>query len=417
MGSQKKPSGKLYYGWVIAFTLAITETISWGIIYYAFTVFLTPMEADLGWTRSELVGGFSLAMLIMGGMAFPVGTWVDRRGGRLLMTIGSILATLLVIAWSQVTDIGHFYLIWIGLGVCAALVLYDPAFVIVASWFTRRRSTALAVITFAAGLASTIFVPLSDFLLQNLGWRDAILVLGIFLGVTTIPLHALLLRRLPQDLGLQPDGIPIQPDQPTPKRSGSSLSDAVYSRYFWMLTLAFSLSYLSASAIRVHIIPFLIDAGIDASSAAIASGSIGLMQVAGRIVFAPLDTRFTARIMVSGVFVLQSIAMLLLLGEPSGLVLVSFIVFFGASFGANTLARVSIIAEHYGILHYGRISSIMTLFLTLAGTAAPVGASLLYDHLGNYDLVVWLALGLALVATVVMFVARPAQPVQTAPAA
>lgn len=407
-------SSRLYYGWIIAFTLAITETISWGIIYYAFTVFLTPMEVDLGWTRSELTGGFSLAMLIMGGMAYPVGAWVDRRGGRLLMTIGSILATLLVIAWSQVTDIGHFYLIWIGLGVCAALVLYDPAFVIVASWFTRRRSTALAVITFAAGLASTIFVPLSDFLLQNLGWRDAILVLGIFLGLTTIPLHALLLRRHPEDLGLEPDGIPLQANQTAPKRSGSSLADAVYSRYFWMLILAFSLSYLSAAAIRVHIIPFLIDAGIDASSAAVASGAIGLMQVAGRVVFAPLDTRFSARIMVSGVFVLQSIAMLLLLAQPSWWIIGGFIVVFGASFGANTLARVSIIAEHYGILHYGRISSVMSLFLTLAGTAAPVGASLLYDHLGNYDLVVWLALGLALVATLVMFVARPAQPFQAA---
>lgn len=400
-------SSRLYYGWIIAFTLAVTETISWGIIYYSFTVFLTPMEADLGWTRSELVGGFSLAMLIMGGMAYPVGAWVDQRGGRLLMTIGSILATLLVIAWSQVADIAHFYLIWIGLGVCAALVLYDPAFVIVASWFTRRRSTALAVITFAAGLASTIFVPLSDFLLQNLGWRDAILVLGIFLGLTTIPLHALLLRRHPEDLGLEPDGIPLQPNQIAPKRSGSSLADAVYSRYFWMLVLAFSLSYLSAAAIRVHIIPFLIDAGIDASSAAVASGAIGLMQVAGRIVFAPLDTRLSARIMVSGVFVLQSIAMLLLLAQPSWWIIGGFIVIFGASFGANTLARISIIAEHYGILHYGRISSVMTLFLTLAGTAAPVGASLLYDHLGNYDLVVWIALGLALAATVVMFIARP----------
>ena len=188
---------KLYYGWWITFTLAITETISWGIIYYAFTVFIAPMGDDLGWSRAELTGGFSLALLVMGGMAFPVGAWIDRHGARLLMTLGSIAACLLVIAWSQVTDKTTFYLIWAGLGVCAAAVLYEPAFAVVAAWFVKKRGRALATVTFAAGLASTIFIPLSDALLHAVGWRDAILGLGIFLGVTTIPLHALLLAASP----------------------------------------------------------------------------------------------------------------------------------------------------------------------------------------------------------------------------
>src|SRR5688572_13616062 len=149
---------KSYYGWYIAITLALTETISWGILYYAFSVFLTPMETALGWTRAELTGGFSLALLVMGAMAFPVGAWIDRHGARLMMTAGSIGAALLVIAWSQVSSLAAFYLIFAGLGVCAATVLYEPAFAVVAQWFQRRRGTALAVVTFAAGLASTIFL-------------------------------------------------------------------------------------------------------------------------------------------------------------------------------------------------------------------------------------------------------------------
>ncbi len=93
--------GNLYYGWYITATLAITETISWGIIYYAFSVFITPMETELGWSRAQLTGGFSLALLVMGGMAFPVGYWIDRHGPRLLMTGGSIAAGLLVVAWHR----------------------------------------------------------------------------------------------------------------------------------------------------------------------------------------------------------------------------------------------------------------------------------------------------------------------------
>lgn len=395
-----------YYGWYIALTLAFTETISWGIIYYAFSVFITPMEGELGWSRGELTGGFSLMLLVTGVMAFPVGVWIDKYGSRLLMTVGSIGASLLIYAWSQVTDLTSLYLIWAGLGVCGAAILYEPAFAVIATWFVKRRGTALTIITFAAGFASTIFLPLSDALLNAVGWRDAILILSILLAVTTIPLHALVLRRRPDDLGYLPDGASKQQAKSTPIQ-GHSLRQALHSRFFWVLTLAFCLSALAGSAIRVHFIPFLTDAGINASTAAFASGSIGIMQVLGRLVFAPLDHRVSGRLMVSGVLGLQALAIGVLLIGPSMLLIGLFIVFFGASNGARTLARPSILAELFGSSHYGRISSIMAIFLTVAGTAAPVGAGLLYDHFGSYTPMLWIILVLAVVSTVVMLLSKP----------
>jgi MFS family permease len=399
-------SGTLYYGWIIAVALAITETISWGIIYYAFTVFITPMEADLGWSRAELTGGYSLALLIAGGMAFPVGVWIDRHGPRALMTAGSIGAAALVAAWSQVSDLAGFYLIWAGLGVCAAAVLYEPAFAVMATWFIRRRSAALAIITFAAGLASTIFVPLSDWLLGRYGWRDSILILAVFLALTTIPLHALILRRRPSDLGLLPDGDTDAAAFARPVRN-ASLGDALRSAFFWRLTVAFSLAVLASSAIRVHFIPFLIDGGIDPSTAALASGAIGLMQVAGRVIFAPLDSRFSGRVMVAGVFALQAAAMTMLLAGSSPAAIGIFVIVFGAAYGAQTLARVSILADQFGAAHYGRISSIMAIFLTLAGTSAPVGAGLIHDRFGTYQPMLWIIVALAITATVLIAFSPP----------
>lgn len=404
-----KPTSKLYYGWYIAAALAITETVSWGIVYYAFTVFITPMETELGWSRAQLTGGFSLALLIAGAMAFPVGTWIDRHGARWLMTVGSILASLLILAWSQVSDLTTFYLVWAGLGVCAAVVLYEPAFAVMAIWFVRRRSTALAIITFAAGLASTIFVPLSDALLRNFGWRHSVVILGILLAVTTIPLHALVLRRRPADLGLFPDGEQNAFESHRLAKN-FSLSEALHSRYFWLLTLAFSLAYLASNAIRVHFIPFLVDTGINASTAALASGAIGLMQVAGRVIFAPLDSRFSGRVMVAGVFALQGAAIVVLLTSSSLWAVGVFVIIFGAAYGAQTLARASIIAELFGSSHYGRISSVMAVFLTLAGTAAPVGAGLIYDHFGNYQPVLWIIIALALTAACITVFTKPDTP-------
>jgi len=115
----------LYYGWLLVGTLGITETISWGVLYYAFSVFLAPMEADLGWSRAATTGAFSLALVISGVAAIPVGGWLDRRGPRLLMTVGACVGPLLVLAWSRANDLATFYLLW------AAIVLVMAASVVV----------------------------------------------------------------------------------------------------------------------------------------------------------------------------------------------------------------------------------------------------------------------------------------------
>jgi predicted MFS family arabinose efflux permease len=267
-----------------------------------------------------------------------------------------------------------------------------------AIWFVRRRSTALAIITFAAGLASTIFIPVSDMLLGNFGWRQSVLILGIFLAITTIPLHAFVLRRRPHDLGLLPDGVSNAVDMPATTFS-LSLSDAVHNRFFWLLTCAFSLAAVASTAISVHFIPLLISSGISASNAAVASGTIGVMKVAGRFFFAPMDNRFSGRTMVVLVFALQAVAMFVLLGGHSLLVIGIYVIIFGMSDGAKTLARASIVVELFGSSHYGRISSIMAFFLMLAGTVAPVGAGLIYDYFGSYEPMLWIVVALAIAAT------------------
>ncbi|TME26776.1 MAG: MFS transporter, partial [Chloroflexi bacterium] len=132
-------------------TLGVTETISWGVLYYAFTVYLAPMEAELGWSRGDMTGAFSLAVLLAGLAAIPVGRWLDRHGPRLLMTVGSVAATLLVLAWSKVANLPQLYLIWAAIGLVMSATLYDPAFATASRWFERQRVRALTVITLMAG--------------------------------------------------------------------------------------------------------------------------------------------------------------------------------------------------------------------------------------------------------------------------
>jgi MFS family permease len=403
---------KLYYGWVLVFTLALTETTSWGILYYAFTVFLTPMQAELGWSRADLTGAFSMALLLSGLAGIPVGRWLDRHGPRLLMTLGSCAASLLVLAWAEVERLTTFYLIWGGLGVTLAAVLYEPAFFVVAAWFVRQRGRALTVLTFLAGLASVIYLPVAGWLVQRQGWRGALCSLAVVLAVGTIPFHAVVLRRRPEDLGLNPDGdLGSQPQQPvqTVVALGASTRTALRDAAFWWLSVAFFLSQLATAAVAVHLVPYLIDHGYEPGFAAVTASLIGVMALPGRLIFTPLGDRLSRVHVTACLFLVQTIALLVLLLSHSIAGVYIFVVLFGMGFGAMTPARAALVADLYGPAHYGQINGVLALFVTGSRAVAPIGAGAMYDETGSYDSMLWCLLITSALATATILLVRQPQ--------
>jgi MFS family permease len=399
----------MYYGWVLVLTLAVTETTSWGILYYAFTVFLTPMQEELGWSRAAITGAFSLALLLSGAAGVPIGRWLDRHGPRLLMTIGSCAATLLVCAWAAVNSLTTFYLIWVGIGVALAAVLYEPAFFVVTTWFVRQRGRALTVLTFIAGFASVIYIPLAGWLVQRQGWRGALLTLAAVLAVGTIPLHALVLRRRPEDLGLTPDGAAVPPPHNTAAIAadpGVPIAAALRDAAFWWLSVAFFLSQLATAAVAVHLVPYLIDLGYEAAFAAMATGLIGAMAIPGRLIFTPLGDRLPRQQVTACLFLLQTVALLVLLQVQNVAGVYGFVVLFGIGFGAMTPARAALVADLYGSAHYGTINGVLALFVTGSRALAPVSAGLVYDVAGSYEPMFWGLLVASAVATVAVLLVR-----------
>jgi len=401
-----------YYGWRIAGALAITETVSWGIVYYSFSVFLVPMETELGATRAQLSFAFSLALLLSGAAAIPVGWWLDRHGSRALMTAGSLAAAGLVWAWSRAESLAGLYLIFAGLGLTMAAVLYDPAFAVLTAWFSRRRRRALTLLTLVAGLASTIFVPLSTWLLGQLGWRSALAVLAATLLLVTVPLHALVLRRRPQDLGLALDGDLIhQPSAGSPQPSTSSrpARAVLRSAPFWLLTTAFMLSSGVSVAAGVHFIPYLLGQSHTAAFAAGLAGLIGLMQLPGRLLYDPLGQRVPRRWLTAGSLLLQGGALLLLFGTPGASRLVAFVIFFGMANGVLTLARATGVADLFGSAHYGSLSGVMAFWITLARAAGPSAVALLYAAAGRrYEWALLLMVGVMAFAALAYLAAEHA---------
>jgi len=148
---------------------------------------------DLGWSRATLVGAFTIAVIVSGFAAFPVCRWLDRGSARLLMTTGSILATLGVLAWSQSRTVPAFYGSWLLIGIAMGLVLYEPAQVVLIKEVSQRATCAITTLTLVAGFASTIFQPTIAALQDARGWRSALTICVIALGVVPITIHALVL--------------------------------------------------------------------------------------------------------------------------------------------------------------------------------------------------------------------------------
>jgi len=383
----------LYYGWVLVLTLSLTELTSWGILYYAFSVVAPAMQADLHWSKVAVTGAFSLALLVGGIAALPVGRWVDRHGPRWVMTAGSCAAVLLVVAWSQVRTLPALYAVWVGIGLVQATVLYEPAFALIAVWFRRQRGRALLVLTFFGGLASLVFIPLTARLVHGYGWRTALCILAGVLAGGTIAPHALLLRRRPDDLGLHPDGdVPLPAAPLAPPEASVALGPALRGATFWWLTLAFSLTTLGSVAFTVHLIPYLVEQGYDTAFAALVTGSFGAMSVAGRVLAMPLSTRVARHISTALLFVVQAAGFVALLLAPGRGGVWLAVALCGAGSGALTPARAGLLADYYGPTAYGRISGTLAFVTTWARAAAPVGASTVYMMAGYRPL--WWALAL-----------------------
>lgn len=395
----KRDNQPIYYGWYIVAALAITTTMSYGTLYYSYQVLLKPMESDTGWTLSQLSGAFSLALLTSGFVTLAIGNWLDRYGGRLLMTLGSTLATLLLITWAFVQSLTMLYVVWLLLGFAMAMVFYDPAFVVVVNWFKEKRGLALAIVTFVGGLASTIYFPLVDYLLQTMSWRNAVFCLGIGFGVVTIPLHALILRHRPQNLGLRIDGHQRTSSEDINDDSleGISARDALHSRVFWLLVFGFGLASFTAVGMRFHFVYYLDFIGYDSTLAAWLAGTIGTMQVLGRVMFAPVERHFSSRILAAGIMFLLALSLGILLISQSLLFIGLFVIVYGAAVGAVTLVRPMLLSDMYGVAEYGRINSVIAFTNIFVITAAPIGASLLFEGFGSYQpvILIFLLVGLA----------------------
>jgi predicted MFS family arabinose efflux permease len=387
--------------WLLVYTIAIAQLVSWGSMYYGFSVLVVPMERELGWSKTTLNGALSAGLLTAALFAMPVGVWLDRYGGRVIMTAGSIFGGLLLLAWSAVDSVIAFYVIWIGIGLAMSTTLYEPAFAVVTANLGARYRTAITAVTLIAGFASTVFVPLTQWMVSNFGWREALQVLALCNLILCAGIHFVFLA------GTRA-GAP-----PKAASSGSSpLRHALRTSTFWGLLVCFTAYSATFSWVSFHYFPLLTERGLDIGAIVLGYAMIGPMQVVGRIVLFAVDRWVNVRHVGSFVVAAMPVALLLMLVMPPGLpLLIAFAVLFGSANGIFTIVRGTAVPELLSRDGYGAINGALAFPATVARALAPLAAAAIWTAAGGYDAVLWVGLMTAGIAALGFWFAATRPPV------
>lgn len=414
-----QPTHRLFYGWWLVGASFLVLLVTVGIGLYAPPVFLVPLQNHFGWSRAAIAGGGAVAALTVGIMGPLVGVWIDRYGPRRVMTIGALVMGCGFVLMSMIQSLWQLYALNVLVAIGIACVAWIPNQTLISNWFTRKRGRAMGITLAGIGFGGLIMPPLARFVKAELGWRVAFAVLGSLVLVVVAGVTLAVVRSQPADLGLLPDGEPPDPKtqagDPTDRAGeaaevpGLSLSEAVKTGAFWLLSLGHVFWTFGSMSLIGHLPAFLTDQGF-AEKVAVGFPSLAIgISVAGRLTFGVLADRFTKKAIMSLAMILQSLAAFFLFRVDSFGALPVFAILFGMGLGGGAVLIPLLIGECFGLRAFGKVLGLVMISATLGAALGPVLTGRIFDVTGGYTLAFALHIVSFTMAAVVFYcVRRPA---------
>ena len=368
--------------------LSVGQVVSWGILYYALIVAAPVIADDTGWTLSSITLAFSAGLLVSAGSGILVGRRLDRRGPRLVMSVGAVIGTAGLVIVAAAPNLVVFTAGWVVCGFGQSAVLYQAAFTVITRRHGNRRRRAMTIVTLAGGFASTIFAPIVAGMLTVLDWRGAFLILAAALLVVTLPLHWFFLER--------------SWEPPTPPRAEENVhgvAGVIRTGRFWLLELSMLSLSVALLSVTLAIIPLYMEKGLTYELAAWALGLLGAGQVIGRLVYVVMPHTTAPWIPLaatSGSAVVLLCLMALVPGPPWLLLAIG--VAAGAARGAQTLVQGSAVADRWGTRNYGSINGVFAAPITAVAALGPSLGPIVANGVGGYETMALVMAGVALVS-------------------
>jgi MFS family permease len=408
-----------FYGWVIVAVVFVTMGIGVNA-RTAFSLLFPPILGEFHWDRGVTAGAFSFGFVVSAILSPTLGRMMDRVGPRSVMELGvGLMATGLLLA-PLTSEPWHLYLtLGVLVGGGSVCLGYSGQSLFLPNWFVRRRGLAVGLAFAGVGVGSITLLPWVQLVIERAGWRAACVAMGAFLLVVLAPINVLL-RKRPEDMGLQPDG-DATPDSAAVAQAANvvdavwaavdwTLWRAIRTARFWWIAFAYFAALYVWYAVQVHQTKYLVEIGFSPTVAAWALGLVSLIGIPGQVLLGHISDRIGREwIWTVGNlgFAICVAALILLEHHPSPMLLYVMVAAQGGLGYGLTSIFGAMVAEIFQGKHYGVIFGTLMLAAIFGGALGPWATGALYDTQGTYALAFWICIGLSALAVVAIWRAAP----------
>jgi MFS family permease len=401
MTKRRKENQKLFWGWYIVAGAFALMALNYGA-RYSFGIFVQPLTADSGWSRSAVSLAASINLLVYAVGGISAGRLLDRIAPCWVATLGAVVSAAGFFLCTQVETPLQFYFAYgvlYGFGSSwTGTVTVNSS---VGKWFVRKRGLAIGISSMGVSFGTIVLTPSTAFVLGHFSWKAGFLFLGLVLLVPGILIAQLLMHRtVPEAYGLVPDGgraaeerrrdVPPATTQPAPAAAPRVWKDS----RFWVLALCHGTAVMAALMVFVHQVPYAVDQGIDRMAAAASLGAMGFAGLLGQFFFGWASDRMGDPKYAAALgYAFMAVGTAVLMETRTLETLLAYSLVFGFGYGCLGPLLPIIAADRFGRQSIGSIFGLLTFFVVgVGGSLGPLVGGLLYDATGSYRYAWWLVL-------------------------
>lgn len=402
-----------FYGYLVAAACFLAMTLSTGMGFYSYSIFMAPLQQEFGWSSAQVSAAISFN--VASGFAAPfIGVLVDRWGARRMMLTFTPIVAIAYLLRGGITDLWQLY----ALQVLGALGQSGETGIvlglILSRWFVRRRGRMVGFAMMGANFGGMIFSPLTGILIQQFGWRMTYVLFGVATLAILMPVFYLVIRNAPHEMGLTPDGLPegtAEGPSSGPQQAAEGVEwtggQAIRTVAFWAVVAGLAAGQVGLSGVLLMQVSHLVNIGIDIGSASVALGFSAFFGMLGKAIFGYLTERIPARYAVMLALLFQAGGIAVLTNVREVWHLIFFVPIFGLGFGSMGALQPLIVGQTFGLRSFGAVFGAMALFTSGASAIAPPLAGAVRDATGSYTGAFTLFAGLMLLGILMLFLARP----------
>jgi MFS family permease len=388
----RRINNRLFYGWVVVAVAALGLFASGPGQSHIFSVFIAPISADLGISRTSVASAYALATLVAAFGLPYVGRLIDRFGVRRVLLVVAMLFGAAAIAFGRITDV-----LWLTFGFAALRFLGQGSLMLncanlVAQWFNRKRGFALSLMALGFSASMAVHPPLAQWLSEQVGWRAAWLWLGVLTWLLLIPAILLLVQNKPEDMGLQPDGDP-EPGGGSGETAaammrsaevGLTVKEAIRTSAFWITALSLATFSMLVTALFFHQVSIFSDQGVDPYVAARVFSVSAITMVLSMPLIGRLLDRFPTKPIFACAVLTQTAALIAIIFVHDLTSAVLYGIVFGITNAAVQTHYTYVWPRFFGRRHLGSIQGTAQTIGVIGASIGPLPFGAAFDLFGNY---------------------------------